>query len=303
MADKTVHARQLEAVASVEKFTPLSDQVFVLRPPEDDTGNRANHEPDVVIIYGWGDGRLTQVGKYADGYRILFPAAKIIVVISSVLKGLFRSQDQRIACVLPVIEEAFGDGSRRPSVLAHVMSNTGMLHFTASLEGYKKAFGHLMPHALLVMDSAPGSMETGSANISNLADAMALGAKSQFPWPPAVTKVLIVMILYTMRTVELLRSRENPVAVSIDMAKDEAFATRSSPRLYIYSKEDLVTAWEAVEKHAAEAKERGYKVYSALCEGSGHVEHMKRWPEKYWGIIRTAWEDASRASSPVRARL
>ncbi|KAI8170912.1 hypothetical protein K4K49_006440 [Colletotrichum sp. SAR 10_70] len=152
------------------------------------------------------------------------------------------------------------------------------------------------------MDSTPGSIDHSPSKIGRMADAMTVDVRSKVPWPPQVTKVMCIMILYMMRAVELARSRENLLVVAFKMANDETFETKSARRLYIYSKEDRTTAWEAVEKHVNEARHLGYEVDSNLWEGSGHVEHMRKSPEKYWTIIGKAWEEAT-GSLVVKARL
>ncbi|KAF3797525.1 hypothetical protein GCG54_00014385 [Colletotrichum gloeosporioides] len=301
---------QLSYTRTADKFTRLSDQVYLLAAPQNslDKDIADQHGPDTILLFGWGDASLKHVAKFADGFRILFPGAKIILVLAPIFKGLFSSQDDRISCVQPLIHEAFGTESaahtpgKDPSVLVHVLSSTGCLYFTATLEGYRNAFGQVMPHSLLVMDSTPGSIDHSPSKIGRMADAMAVDARSKVPWPPQVTKVMCIMLLYMLRALELARSRENLLVVAFRMANDEIFETKLARRLYIYSKEDRTTAWEAVEKHADEARELGYMVDSSLWEGSGHVEHMRKSPKKYWSIISKAWEEAN-GSLVVKARL
>ncbi|KAK1453046.1 PaxU [Colletotrichum melonis] len=291
-------------------FTKLSDQVYLFPAPERSLGGKTDeqHGPDLILVYGWGDGRLKHVAKFADGFRVLFPRSEIIVVLAPMFKALLSSQKQRISCVQPIVHAALRLNSEGhppandPSILVHVLSNTGCLYFTATLEAYKNAFGHVMPHSLLVMDSAPGSVDHDINNIGKLANAMAIDAVAKVPLPLQVTKVMCIMTLYFVRAIELAHSRENLLLVSIKMANDEAFETKLAQRLYIYSKEDRLTAWEAVEKHANEAKALGYRVNSSLCEGSGHVGHMRKWPGKYWTMIRKGWQDAVGALA-VKARL
>lgn len=299
---------QLKATTTLDRFIALSSQVYLLRPSTEsatpNTTEKSKDEPDIVIVYGWGDAQLKHVAKFADGYNILFPSSKIIVLTSPLLGALFRGPQHRHDCTLPLLKEAFGPASeppRQPSVLAHVLSNTGMLYFTATLEAYKRSFGRPMPHSLVVMDSVPGSMDRKKANVGNLADTLAAGAG--LPWPPVITKALIVSSMYVMGTVDLLGIRENPVAVSMRIANDAELATTGARRVYVYSKEDPITLWEAVEEHAEDAREKGYAVECELSKGSGHVEHMRRHPERYWHLIKRSWEEATAADRPVRARL
>lgn len=75
-------------------------------------------------------------------------------------------------------------------------------------------------------------------------------------------------------------------------------------RTYIYSKTDRVVPREAVESHAALAIANGVSENDVRLEmfdeedGSpAHLGCVKSNPERYWSVVRQAWEDACRVAS------
>lgn len=66
-----------------------------------------------------------------------------------------------------------------------------------------------------------------------------------------------------------------------------------TPRVYVYSKEDLMVPSYSVEEHIAVAKShQGYPVTAEIFHRSPHVAHAKTDPERYWAIVRNAWAQA-----------
>lgn len=63
-------------------------------------------------------------------------------------------------------------------------------------------------------------------------------------------------------------------------------------RLYVYSKEDDMVDWNAVEDHGREAEERGFGVQLEMFEGSGHAAHMLKDGTRYWASVEKLWSGA-----------
>jgi hypothetical protein len=63
--------------------------------------------------------------------------------------------------------------------------------------------------------------------------------------------------------------------------------------LYLYSKEDDLVGYKDVEKHAAEARQRGWQAETEMFNGSPHVMHMRQFPDQYWNAISTTWNQAT----------
>ncbi|UNI18176.1 hypothetical protein JDV02_004460 [Purpureocillium takamizusanense] len=319
-------ARKGPAIAG---FTALSDQVFVrdaTTSTASTTSDGSDDDPTTVIIYGWGDGLPKHVAKYADGYRELFPAARQVVVLSPIARAMFSDLRQRAEHMEPVVKAVFGgddddegtgttsnktegnssssNSTRAPRVLVHTMSNTGAVNYAATLHAYREAQQQQlrnnsttptpMPHDLLIMDSTPGSTEMSAANVSRWSRAMAIGTAAWFPWPRAATQAIWAAVLCLNALYAAVIGRESAGAWSRRAVNDGAYEAPAARKLYLYSREDDLIAWEDVEAHAAEARERGWEPDVELFEGSGHVGHMRRHPRQYWGAIRASWEKAGR---------
>ena len=275
---------------SIPGFTRLSDQVFV-RDGDIERDAGAN-DPDAVIIYGWGDGLPQHVAKYAVGYRALFPRAKQVVVLSPIAKAMFTDLKQRSALMQPVMDSVFSAGADSGSVLVHAMSNTGAINFAATLNAYLQSRNRAMPHSLLVMDSTPGGTDLTWSNLKRWSRAMTLGTASWFPWPFAFTQSIWAFFLLLNSFYLWVVRRKHAGAWSLVASNDETYATKKARKLYVYSKEDDLIGYQDIEEHAAEARANGYAVDAKVFKGSGHVGHMRKFPEAYWATIRESWERA-----------
>ncbi|PKS05096.1 hypothetical protein jhhlp_008463 [Lomentospora prolificans] len=292
--------RQMHTMAEPEKkpyfpgFTAVSDQIYVR--PGDELGEKdVNHGPRIIILYGWGDGIPKHVSKYTDGFRKLFPHAKQIVVLSPIFRAMRLDVDQRTKNMIPVIKEAFPEGAvdeSENSILFHVMSNTGGINYSATLNAYKEMYGRPLPHRLAVYDSTPGSVVFTWENLKRWSYAMALGTAAWFPWPFGVTQGIWGAFLCANRFVDNMSGRESPPIFSVRILQQEEFKVKSASSLYLYSKEDDLILWKDIEEHMAKSREAGYPGEGVLFEGSGHVGHMRKHPEQYWEAIRVAWEKA-----------
>jgi hypothetical protein len=95
--------------------------------------------------------------------------------------------------------------------------------------------------------------------------------------------------LYIFRGLQLLVGRQSVPIFAVKGTLEEALTDKSVKRLYIYSKEDEIIYWKDVEEHAGAAAATGYIAEQKLFKGSGHVSHMKTWPEEYWETVLQAW--------------
>lgn len=60
-------------------------------------------------------------------------------------------------------------------------------------------------------------------------------------------------------------------------------------RCYIYSEDDVAVSARHVERHAREARIKGFSVRMEKFEKSGHVSHARVDPERYWNIVQEMW--------------
>lgn len=63
----------------------------------------------------------------------------------------------------------------------------------------------------------------------------------------------------------------------------------------MYGDADRMVNWRDVEAHAAEARgrggEMGQEVRMERFGGSGHVGHVRKDGERYWGIVGEMWKE------------
>ncbi|OLN87306.1 Transmembrane protein 53-B [Colletotrichum chlorophyti] len=276
-------------------FTALSDQVFVREGTGLQAGGTPSPEhPRVVIIYGWGDALPKHVTKYAEGFRVLYPHAKQIAVLSPIAKILRQDLQARVDSMDPVIEAAYpspeATGPDESAVLVHVMSNTGGMSFASTVYGYQQKFNRPMPYRLCTLDSTPGGTSLYAGNVGRWSLAMALGTANWFPWPFAFTQFLMVLFLVANDVFERLTGRESVPKFSTRIMRNPTYVPKFAHKLYLYSKEDPIILWSDIEVDMAAAREIGQAADAVIFQGSGHVGHMRQFPEKYWNAIAAAWK-------------
>ncbi|KAK4153660.1 transmembrane protein 53 [Chaetomidium leptoderma] len=292
-----------KAVAEAESlmlgFTKLSHQVYV---QETDPNLQDPSHPTTIVIYGWGDARPRHLAKYVDGYRQLFPHAGIVLIFSPILKALYQTLEARSRTMVPVIEAVHPEALNKQDtkektannqrVLLHVMSNTGGMNCAATMNAFSKhTGGEIFAHDMLVCDSTPGSTHF-LPNVGPWSRAMALGAARWFPWPFVVTQTLAALFLGCLHGFGWLLGATSAAEFSTLAVNDARLADPGAKRLYLYSKEDDIIHWEDIEKHAADARHKGWSVTAELFEGTPHVGHMRAHPDQYWAAISAAWTEA-----------
>ncbi|KAH6889784.1 hypothetical protein B0T10DRAFT_486819 [Thelonectria olida] len=274
-------------------FVSLSDQVLVREDPDD--SKRPSGHPHAILIFGWGDCQPKHVAKYADGYNQLFPHSKQVVVLAPISKAFFSDLQKRTDSMRPVLKFVdslqTADGSD-PLILAHAMSNTGGTNYAATLNGFREKHNKPMPHRLLALDSTPGSPYMTWENLKRWSWAMTVGTAAYFPWPSFVTQSIWGATLLLNLAVEKALGREAASVFSIKAIDDTTYETKEARRLYLYSKEDDLIPYQDIEAYCAEATEKGWATDAELFEGTGHVGHMRAFPEKYWTAIEESWRRA-----------
>ncbi|KAK2934844.1 Protein of unknown function DUF829, TMEM53 [Fusarium oxysporum f. sp. vasinfectum] len=247
---KTINAKLLVSEETSEK------------PPAD--------HPAAVVIYGWGDGLARHVGKYAEGYRALFPHSKILIILSPISDAMFTGLETRTRAMQHVIDNLDGLLEEKTApILIHSMSNTGAISYATTLKAFRDKNGRQMPHQLLVLDSTPGNPFWSWERLGQWSHAMALGTAKFFPWPFVITKGIWGFVL--------------TLDVVIKKLTD-------SKRLYLYSKEDQIISHMDIEGYIAESQQRGYETRQELFVDTDHVGHMREHPEQYWKAISEAWK-------------
>ncbi|KAK4183775.1 hypothetical protein QBC35DRAFT_507305 [Podospora australis] len=294
----------------LETFTRLSPQVFVQESPSPPPANST--DPTTIIIYGWGDALPKHLTKYVAGYRTLFPSARIILIFSPILKALYQTLDARAATMVPVIEAIYGcpitspnfasrvdEISKKEKILLQVMSNTGGMNCAATFYAFSRATsGKIFPHTLMICDSTPGSTAF-LPNIAPWSRAMALGAVSPKSLPAKIpglfttVQCLAALFLGSLHGLGWILGATSAAEYSTAVVNDPTLSDANAKKLYLYSKEDDIIYYQDIERHAADARTKGWDVTLEKFEGTPHVGHMKAHPQQYWDAISKAWAEGA----------
>ena len=285
-------------------FTLLADHIYLYEPVKHEgvgtSTTVVDLDPSTIIIYGWGDAQLKHLAKYADGYKNLFPTSRIIVVTSSLFDAFYRSAEHRSKLTTPVISAAFPNGlndSDDGRILIHAMSNSGAVTFVSTLLSYTRMLEEdgqsigsgPLPHTLLVCDSTP-STSNFAINATRWARALSTSTARMFPWPLAFTNAMWYTFLWLNEGLRRAMGLGNTGAFALEAMTNPNLTSHSATRLFIYSKEDELISWEDIEENAAIAIGKGYKCLMELFEGSTHVGHLRKDPERYWSSIEKVWK-------------
>lgn len=284
---------EFKASHLLDTFERITDQIFV-QPSPPNTPLDPSH-PTTVVIYGWGDALPKHLAKYVSGYRSLFPASRLVLIFSPILRALLAGLDARTQTMAPVLDAIYGPAGTATTpessarILIQVMSNTGGINYAATLNAHAARHGGAaMPHALLVLDSTPGSTDF-FPNIGRWSRALALGAGLPIPFP--ITQAVAAGFLGALSLAGWLVGRTSAADFSVGAVNNPALCDVGVRRMYLYSKADDIIHWEDIEAHMARGREVGYSVEGELFEGTPHVGHMRAWPEEYWGAIKRGWTD------------
>lgn len=177
---------------------------------------------------------------------------------------------------------------------------------TPESKGEKKpllARGEGVPARAVVFDSSPG---LGSLSLT--LRAFTAPYKSWWKkWPAYAFIFTLYGFSWLFRlcaelALRLLSTLAHPVSNSLlrrppillTLSKYLTTSLPPVPRLYLYSTTDLLIPLADVEAHADAAKERGVQVRMEKFEGTDHVAHARREPERFWGAVKEVWEGSGK---------
>lgn len=281
----------------MERLGPL---VSLYRPSSEassTTGTAADQQPRLVIISSWTDARDAHIAKYVARYQVLYPAAQILL-LRSTMSCIFRPAQIGPAMrrAASVVRAAFQGQTRAlqvpssssgpPPLLIHIFSNGGSSSVANLYEQYAATAGpdgeKCLPPHVTVFDSCPGLFTSaravafvtvGLSSLQRLAAAPFLYAFAAL-WTASMALGLLPDSL-----ADWSRSHNHHAANAAEMR-----------RVYIYTPEDSLTDYRDVEAHAAEAEAQGRSVVLEKYENSAHVAHLRKDEKRYWEIVRRIME-------------
>uniref|UniRef100_A0A093VFP9 Transmembrane protein 53 n=1 Tax=Talaromyces marneffei PM1 TaxID=1077442 RepID=A0A093VFP9_TALMA len=260
--------------------------------------------PDVVLIFTWADAQQRHYVKYIEGYQNLYPNAKIILTTATTIGTFFGGQKAAQTVVHDMVHkelvplyrsglQSTDSPTSRPRVLAHAFSNSGGLNLEATWSVWKEVHGSATPIPLtaLILDSTPGGL-TYKTEFSRWTTGVSLGMAGlpqPLRWAIAAIIVTCLMVVPQVLGIEIMATRGPR---ELNLARNIPHETA---RLYIYSSSDKLIHWKDVEKHAEDARNKGYaNILLERFDGSSHVSHLRLDPSRYWNAVWKVWNAACR---------
>ncbi|KAJ6577554.1 hypothetical protein B0H19DRAFT_1120351 [Mycena capillaripes] len=280
------------ASSSTASFTSLGRHAYIQRSSAANTTGSSS-DPTVIIILGWMSAKLSHLHKYTAMYREIYPGATIILIRSPLSFWWTFNLKRYFA---PVIEalEALQCLDNRQRILTHTFSNGGTFHLVALAGMVSSKTPNIeasrLPSALII-DSSPGGV-----GLDKMVQAVASPIRN--PFVQVLASVALALLFCFMWLIGNLVGRPNPVRTMMNALRNPRvlpWIDERSPRLYLYSKADVMVPWAEVEAHAKRSASDGLDVRRWCFDKSGHVAHARVYPQQYWAAVKNLWADACQA--------
>ncbi|KAI1415396.1 hypothetical protein F5Y13DRAFT_157299 [Hypoxylon sp. FL1857] len=285
----------------------LSSAVFFYRPHK----STPLTDPKLVLVLGWMDARDAHLARYINQYRNMYPSSAILLVKGRFADLVFPSVGLRdtapaVEPMLAALEDSENNGApqdtMRPRLLIHSLSGGGSCslyhlynHFAQRRGGQPDEQGHIssnnqggqrVPRHVTIFDSSPG-VWSYQFNVDLLTAALKPGWRRLMVLP--VVHLVAMTFWVLIRVFGLPDNQKTYATAHKDPRKNNELS-----RTYIYSDSDKICLARVVEADAAEARKKGFDVRLEHFEGSGHVAHSRVDTDRYWRIVRDAWDDVNK---------
>jgi len=225
-----------------------------------------------------------------EQYSVLFPNARQILVRCQAnvfwTREAVKMKDMEPVVALLRKEGLFEQSGA--SILIHVFSNGGAHRLTLLSKLLAREQQMASKAAVgVIYDSLPGTKESLSSSLT----AFTAGIRS--PFVKYAMHIPLTLIWVLVRITQIVTRTPDTIEESRVVLNSRSllpWITPSTPRLYIYSSSDKITPYAAVEAHVNEAKLVGLNVITDKFEGSSHVGHMRKDPERYWEAVKHLWD-------------
>ncbi|GAA5933842.1 hypothetical protein JCM1841_001315 [Sporobolomyces salmonicolor] len=274
-----------------------------------DTPAQDDHVPELIVIAAWMDAQLQHAEKYVASYRTLYPSSPILLLRSSqtAFYGLGGDLNRALAPAVDLIRARSATGTAGPEsrILVHVFSNGGCMTLkrlnelltrpmpTAGagekqplLQRDAEQVARRLPARAIVFDSCPGG-----TSLRITLRAFTAPIRSRWMKLPAMA---VLTLIYGATKIWNGLLRQHPTLVRLYNYLNTPGTLPPIPRLYLYSKADLLIPFTDVERHAADAAAQGITVRKEVFEKTPHVAHARAEPERYWRAVTQLWEDSGK---------
>ncbi len=303
------------AAASLSGMTQLSPSVYLLEPTQDAAAPRAilmdedaslatseqakyglagtipspqSSPPKLIILVTWMSAHPLHISKYIVGYRIHYPASRIVVIRSSPQDLFYRptsTQRRRVAPAVSAVLSSCSATGHDPEIILHVFSNGGSHQTRNLLLAYSETTSRPFPPHITIFDSCPGR-----ATFRRSVLALSSALPSFLP-----ARLLLLLLIYTAVSAYWVIFIPFGIPDPIDRVRtalsNRKMMQRETKRCYIYSETDPMVGWRDVEAHARDAAKAGFLVHCEKFEKSGHCAHVRvGGGTRYWAIVNTLWQ-------------
>jgi hypothetical protein len=248
--------------------------------------------PSLILLCTWTGAQCRYIAKYTAEYRSLFPSTRIMVITTSAKDLCFRNSQRKQERLRPAVERISSykyltDHGMSNGILLHVFSEGGSNKACELAEAYYNITSTRLPVSALCCDSTPGHpryLRLCNALNKSLPQIRVL-RHTGLLFGSAVLGC--IWILY----VGVKGCENNVITRTRRRLQDPKHFDLTTPRCYLYSRNDDLIAWQDVQEHAEESMDQNIPVTQVLFEHSGHVGHAKQEPERYWNAVMATWRE------------
>ena len=226
----------------------------------------------VVAIFGWNGSKMKQLHKYSG----LFERRgwSTVCLTTKSYNICFRS-DTEVKKISFYIIDLIKDLAKKGNpVFLYSLSNGGCgvyFHIAEALT----TEGHQYFNAFKVAGSIFDSCPLDHNNMS--VDKAQLTVAGEIKNP-----IIKAFISYALGMAYPLIQKQRFLKRFI---RDLGKIPMKSPELFLYSKTDVITPYQDIEKHIANRKPQGVRIFTKCWEDSHHVAHYMKYPEQYTELL------------------
>jgi hypothetical protein len=284
----------------ITDFKCIENSFWVREPVASSISDTTAVEPRLILLMTWTGALGKHISTYTTRYVTSFPRSTIVVVTTSSADFMYRSSKRKRMHLQPVVQyiiKLFSPKTLSESrgILLHAFSEGGSHKSCELASEYLKATTQKLPVMALVLDSTPGC-----PRFTRLCSALATSFPPIFIIKQLALAIAIVVLAITWTLYHVIKGYENnPVSRARRQLLDSRLFDISIPRCYMYSKLDRLIAWEDINEHVRSARGQGSVVLDYVFETSGHVDHAKVDPDRYWSGVKSVWQrsqETARAS-------
>lgn len=272
---------------------PAVGAVHFARPKQVISNNasvpeRPSRAPKIIVLCSWMSAHPAHVLKYVQGYRIHYPASRIIVIRSTPPDLFYRrasTQQHHLTPAISAVLSSCSISSDAPEIILHIFSNGGSHQARNLLLAYRRVTSAPFPPHVTIFDSCPGRA-TFRRSVLALSSAL---PSSWFARLILLGLIYAIVSVYWIIFVPL--SLTDPIERVRQTLNSRTIMGRETRRCYIYSEADSMVGWRDVEAHTRSAVENGFVVQREKYGASGHCSHVRvDGGTRYWGVVHTLWQ-------------